>query len=93
MTGLKEYNIPIEIKCNNISTDFYYLKHAGCSIVTAGTFGLYGAYASKNLLILSDNLKDNNFRNNIIVIHNNIIHHMNVKNYYDIDEMKKHMLF
>jgi hypothetical protein len=91
MTGLKEYNIPIEIKCNTIGTDFYYLKNAGCSIVTSGSFGLYGAYASNNLLILSDNVKNNNYRNNIIVIHDNIIHHANVKNYYDIYEMKKHI--
>jgi hypothetical protein len=93
--GLKEYlqnyNISIEIQSNNISIDLYYLKNAACSIVTASTFGLYGAYASNNLLILSDNLKNNNYRDNIVVIKDNIIKHKNVKDYYDLDEIKQYI--
>jgi hypothetical protein len=93
--GLKEYlenyNILIEIKSNDISTDLYYLKNSACSIVTAGTFGLYGAYASNNLLILSDNVKNNIYRDNIVVIKDNIIKHKNVKDYYDLDEMKQYI--
>ena len=88
---LKEFNIPIEFKCDNISQDFYYLKNAGCSIITAGTFALYGGFASNNLLIMSENLKNNNFRDNIYIIKNKIIKHLQVKNYYDIDEMNKHI--
>lgn len=93
--GLKEYlqnyNISIEIESNNISTDLYYLKNAACSILTCSTFGLYGAYASNNLLILSDNLKNNNYRDNIVIIEDNLIKHKNVKDYYDLDEMKQHI--
>lgn len=91
INGLKEFNIPIEFKCSNISQDFYYLKNAGCSIITSGSFALYGAYASDNLLIMSENLKNNNFRDNIIIIKNKIIKHSQVKNYYDMNEMKKHI--
>lgn len=91
INGLKEFNIPIEFKCSNISQDFYYLKNAGCSIITSGSFALYGAYASNNLLIMSENLKKNNFRDNIIIIKDKIIKHSQVKNYYDMNEMKKHI--
>lgn len=90
INGLKKFNIPIEFKCGNISQDFYYLKNSGCSIITAGTFALYGAYASNNLLIMSENLKNNNFRDNIYIIKNKIIKHSQVEDYYDINEMNKH---
>jgi hypothetical protein len=89
INGLKEFNIPIEFKCDNISQDFYYLKNSGCSIITAGTFAFFGAFASNNLLILSENLKYNNFRDNIYLIKNKIIKHSQVKDYYDINEMTK----
>ena len=88
---VKDLNISIEIESNNVSGDLYYLKNAYCSIITAGTFGLYGAYGSNNLLILSDNLKNNNYRDNIVIIKDNIIKHKNVKDYYDMNEMKEHI--
>ena len=91
INGLKEFNIDIEVKCGNISQDFYYLKNAGCSIATAGSFALYGSYGSNNLLILSENLKNNNFRDNIVIIKNKIIKHKDVKDYYDLTEMKNHI--
>lgn len=87
--GLNKMNIKIEIRCGNIGQDFYYLKNAGCSIVTAGTFGLYGALSSDNLLILSENIKNNNNRKNIVIIKGDIIYHSMVKDYYDMGEMKK----
>jgi hypothetical protein len=91
INNLENYNIPIEIKCNNINTDFYYLKNSGCSIITAGSFALYGAYASNNLLIISKNLKNNNYRKNIILINNYTINHDAIKDYYNMNEMKKHI--
>ena len=89
--NLKNYNIPIEIKCSNINTDFYYLKNSGCSIIISGSFALYGAYASKKLLIMSESLKNNNHRENIILINKYTINHDKIKDYYDINEMKKHI--
>ena len=88
INGLKEFNIPIEFKCGNISQDFYYLKNSGCSIITSGTFAFFGTFTSSNLLILSENLNCY-IRDNIYRIKNKIIKHSQVKDYYDINEMTK----
>ena len=40
---------------------------------------------------MSESLKNNNYRENIILINKYTINHDTIKDYYDMNEMKKHI--
>jgi len=104
VNNMKEFNLPIETQCNNIYQDFYILRNAACLITTTGSYGHYAGLSSKNLWITSSlNFKNNNniflnfgcdsafTRKNTVIIPPIIIKHKDVKDYYNIDEMKDHI--